>query len=91
MLLRHWTLYESIENSNYIVSKMSVWTEPGKKEMRRFLAKLAIPLDQAQQKYSFMEPQMKRELKRKIMDVSEDFGLDEIIMNGYVRQFNSCT
>jgi cell division control protein 45 len=56
MLLRHWTLIESIENSNYMVSKMAMWQEPGKKELRRFLAKLSIPLDQAKQKFTFMEP-----------------------------------
>jgi cell division control protein 45 len=47
MLLRHWTLFDSIENSNYMVSKMAMWQEPGKKELRRFLAKLSIPIDQA--------------------------------------------
>jgi len=36
-----------------------------------------------------MEPQMKKDLKKKIMEISEDFGLDEIIINGYVRQFDS--
>jgi len=38
-----------------------------------------------------MEPQIKKDLKKKIMEISEDFGLDEIIMNGYVRQFDSQT
>jgi hypothetical protein len=38
-----------------------------------------------------MEPQIKRDLKKNIMEISEDFGLDEIIMNGYVRQFDSQT
>lgn len=32
---------------------------------------------------------MKKDLKKKIMEISEDFGLDEIIINGYVRQFDS--
>lgn len=29
MLLRHWTLYESMHFSNYIVTKFHLWTEPG--------------------------------------------------------------
>lgn len=29
MLLRHWTLYESCKNSNYVVSKLELWKEPG--------------------------------------------------------------
>lgn len=29
MLLRHWTLYDSISNSSYMVSKFQMWKEPG--------------------------------------------------------------
>lgn len=29
MLLRHWTLYDSLCNSNYLVSKMILWKEQG--------------------------------------------------------------
>jgi len=50
-----------------------------------FLAKLACPLTQAEQKFTFMDPELKRDLKNNIMKVSEEFGLDEIIMHSYVR------
>lgn len=29
MLLRHWTLFDSINNSNYTVAKLGLWKEPG--------------------------------------------------------------
>jgi hypothetical protein len=29
MLLRHWSLYESIQLSNYVVSRLELWREPG--------------------------------------------------------------
>jgi hypothetical protein len=29
MLLRHWTLFDSLSNSTYIVAKMKLWKEPG--------------------------------------------------------------
>ena len=45
MLLRHWTLYESLCNSNYLVSKLELWKEPGQKELRRLLATLGIALE----------------------------------------------
>lgn len=47
MLLRHWTLYESCKNSNYVVSKLELWKEPGQKRFHNFLAKVGVPLDQA--------------------------------------------
>ena len=31
MLLRHWSLFDSMSNSNYIVAKMNIWKEPGQK------------------------------------------------------------
>jgi len=47
MLLRHWTLFDSLCNSNYLVSKLQLWKEHGQKELRNILAKLGISLDQA--------------------------------------------
>jgi hypothetical protein len=32
-----------------------------------------------------MDPSIKKDLKRRIMEVSEEFGLDEIIMHSYIR------
>ena len=68
-----------------MVSKMVMWQEPGKKLLLSFLAKLAIPLEQAKQKFMFMDPQLKRDLKNRIMKTTDEFDLDEIIMHSYVR------
>jgi hypothetical protein len=32
-----------------------------------------------------MKPEIKRELKNKILEIADDFGLDEIITHSYVR------
>jgi cell division control protein 45 len=72
-----------------MVSKMVMWQEPGKKKLLNFLAKLSIPIDQAEQKFTFMKPEIKRELKTKIVGISQEFELDEIISHSYVRQFDS--
>jgi cell division control protein 45 len=63
MLLRHWTLMDSISNSNYVVSKLELWKEPGQMELKRFLAVLGVPIEQAKQKYNFMDPEIRNELK----------------------------
>ena len=47
MLLRHWTLYDSLCNSNYLVSKMILWKEQGQRDLKKMLATMGIPLDQA--------------------------------------------
>lgn len=45
MLLRHWTLFDSISNSNYVVSKLKLWREEGQRDLKKFLALLGIPID----------------------------------------------
>jgi len=45
MLMRHWTLYDSMCNSNYMVSKMELWKEQGRKKLNILLATMGISLD----------------------------------------------
>lgn len=45
MLLRHWTLYDSLCNSNYLVSKLILWKEQGQRDLKKMLAQMGIPLD----------------------------------------------
>ena len=47
MLLRHWTLYDSVQNSNYLVSKLSTNQEHGQQKFKKFLAMIGVPIDQA--------------------------------------------
>lgn len=91
MLLRHWTLSESIYNSNYMVTKLELWKELNQKRFREFLAKIGVPLDQANQKYEYMEPEIRRDLKRRILDKSYDYNLDKIIQSSFVRQITETT
>ena len=85
-MLRHWTLYDSICNSNYLVSRLRIGKEPGNKKLKRFLVEIGCPIDQAKQKYEFMNPKIKEELKRKILEKSSEFGLEKVIMRSFVRQ-----
>lgn len=91
MLLRQWTLFDSLNYSNYIVSKFILWKEPGQRDLKKFLAKIGVPLDQARQKYNFMDPEIRNQLKQKILDSSNEYGLDNIMMNSYIRQIDSKT
>jgi len=45
MLLRHWTLEESILNSNFTVTKLETWKEEGQINLKKFLANVGIPID----------------------------------------------
>ena len=47
MLLRHWSLKESINNSNYVIATLSLNKQEGKERYNELLAKLGIPLNEA--------------------------------------------
>ena len=47
MLLDHWTLYDSLANSNFVISKFKLWSEEGKNELLNFLAQWGVPIQQA--------------------------------------------
>lgn len=85
MLLRHWTLEDSISNSSYMVTKLQLYKEEGQIKLKKLFVKIGIPLDQAKQKFMFMEPTLRKELKVKIMDVSHDMGFDKILIDSYCR------
>lgn len=85
MLLRHWTLYDSLCNSNYLVSKMILWKEQGQRDLKKMLAQMGIPLDQAKQKYQFMDPVLRTELKQRFIEHSEEFDLPNALINTFIR------
>tara|TARA_B110000977_G_C10629588_1_gene319605 strand:+ start:228 stop:395 length:168 start_codon:yes stop_codon:yes gene_type:complete len=47
MLLRHWTLEESIYHSNYIISNLKLVKDKDQNRYKEFLVQLGVPLEQA--------------------------------------------
>jgi cell division control protein 45 len=45
MLLRHWTLFDSLCNSSNLVSKLQLWKEQGQKDLKKLLAQVGVSLD----------------------------------------------
>lgn len=40
MMVRHWSLYESMYHSGYVASRLGIWREPGRKRLLALLAKM---------------------------------------------------
>jgi cell division control protein 45 len=91
MFLRFWTLYDSMYHSNYIVSKMRLWQELGKKELSKFFAMLGIPPNEYEQQYRFMSHKYKENLKNKIMEIAPKFDLENILYPSFIRQIDNKT
>jgi cell division control protein 45 len=70
-LLRHTSLFESMVHSNYIATKLQVWTNRGMHKLLELLAKMGFPLDECRQPYAFMKPTLKRRLGEQIANYAE--------------------
>ncbi|KRX06630.1 hypothetical protein PPERSA_13109 [Pseudocohnilembus persalinus] len=90
MLLKHWNLYDSIKYSNVIGPKLGIWNEKNKKgELESLIAKLGIPLEQAEQQYKFMDYKHKKQLKNKLVEVGDQFKLSDVLLiNSFIRQID---
>lgn len=74
-----------------MVSKLNLAKEPGQQDLLRFFNRTACPIEEAKQKFSFMNPAIKKRFKERIIDVASEFGLNEILMTSYSRQFDART
>ena len=72
-----------------MVAKMGLAKEPGQKELMKFLISIGCPIEQAKQKYAYMNPEVRNKIRSNILEVSDKFDMPDIIMNSYTRQFNA--
>jgi len=85
ILLRHWTLYDSMFYSTHVATKLQVYMPDGKQQLRELLAKMGFPLDECQQPFAFMRPALKLRLKDAIEAHAENYGLEDAAYTGFVR------
>jgi hypothetical protein len=48
-------------------------------------------MEEAKQSFTFMNPDIKRRFKMKVRDAADRFGLSDIMMTSYSRQFDAKT
>jgi cell division control protein 45 len=85
MLLDHWTLFDSLCNSNFVIAKFRLWTEEGRRELLNFLAQWGIPIQQAKQLYNCMETEFKTKLRQNLVQVFREKKLEENVQPCFVR------
>jgi len=90
-LYRHWNLFDSLVYSNYTVSSLNSWKEPGRKEIQKLLAFIGIPLEESKQRFLFMKNEFKQLFKDKILEVSKKFEMKDLIYQSFVYQFDQKT
>ena len=79
LLIRHWSLYESMLHSPYLASKLHIWSDHGKKRLAKLLAKMGVSLSQSKQNYTHMDMDLKRGLRQRLLQYAPLYGLDGLV------------
>ncbi|KAK4050288.1 DNA replication initiation factor cdc45 [Microbotryomycetes sp. JL201] len=85
-LFRHWNLYDAMYHSGYLVTKMKLWTERGRKNLSGILAKMGCPLSESSETYENMASDLKLSLFGKIQDLAPEYGLHDLVIPSFVRK-----
>ena len=79
LLIRHWSLYDSMLHSPYLSARLHIWSDNGRKRLHKLLAKMGVSLVQCRQSYAHMDMEVKRGLRTKLLKYSEMYGLDDLV------------
>jgi cell division control protein 45 len=79
LLIRHWSLYDSMLHSPYLSARLHIWSDTGRKRLHKLLAKMGVSLVQCKQSYTHMDMELKRGLRTKLLKYSEMYGLDDLV------------
>eukprot|EP01018_Ginkgo_biloba_P008156 Gb_40696 [translate_table: standard] len=85
MLLREWTLFDSMLCSSYVATKLKTWSDNGLKKLKLLLAKMGIALVECQQKFQYMSSEMKRRMKDEFERFLPEYGLTEFYYRSFQR------
>lgn len=79
LLVRHWSLYESMLHSPYLASRLHVWSDWGVKRLHKLLAKMGVSLNQCHQSYTHMDMELKKVLRQKLLKFAPLYGLEGLV------------
>lgn len=85
MLIRHWSLYDSMLHSSFLGTKLHIWSESGRKRLHKLLAKMGFSLSQCKQSYTHMDMDLKRSLRERLEKYAPLYGLEGVVREGFVR------
>ena len=79
LLIRHWSLYDSMLHSPYLSSRLHIWSDVGRKRLHKLLATMGVSLSQCKQSYTHMDMDLKRGLRQRLLTYAPMYGLDGLV------------
>uniref|UniRef100_A0A8C5YUL5 Cell division cycle 45 n=1 Tax=Marmota marmota marmota TaxID=9994 RepID=A0A8C5YUL5_MARMA len=78
VLYQHWSLHDSLCNTNYTAARFKLWSVHGQKRLQEFLADMGLPLKQVKQKFQSMDISLKENLREMIEESANKFGMKDM-------------
>lgn len=79
LLIRHWSLYDSMLHSPYLSARLHIWSDVGRKRLHKLLAKMGVSLSQCKQSYTHMDMDLKKGLRQRLLTYAPKYGLDGLV------------
>ena len=79
LLIRHWSLYDSMLHSPYLSARLHIWSDAGRRRLHKLLAKMGVSLTQCKQSYTHMDMELKRGLRERLLKFAPVYGLDGLV------------
>ncbi|KAL8695278.1 MAG: hypothetical protein Q9218_000177 [Villophora microphyllina] len=79
LLIRHWSLYDSMLHSPYLAARLHIWSDVGRKRLHKLLAKMGVSLSQCKQNYTHMDMDLKRGLRQSLLTYAPMYGLNGLV------------
>ena len=79
LLIRHWSLYDSMLHSPYLSARLHIWSDVGRKRLHKLLAKMGVSLSQCKQSYTHMDMELKKGLRKSLLTYAPMYGLDGLV------------
>ncbi|XP_040999143.1 cell division control protein 45 homolog [Juglans microcarpa x Juglans regia] len=85
MLLQEWTLFDSMLCSLYIATKLKTWSDNGMKKLKLLLARMGFALVDCQQKFQYMDLEVKQKMKDEFDRFLPEYGLADFYYRSFLR------
>ncbi|KAL9044063.1 MAG: hypothetical protein Q9214_002775, partial [Letrouitia sp. 1 TL-2023] len=79
LMIRHWSLYDSMLHSPYLAARLHIWSDIGRKRLHKLLAKMGVSLSQCRQSYTHMDMDLKKSLRQRLLTYAPMYGLDGLV------------
>ncbi|KAM0922947.1 hypothetical protein ACQ4PT_005876 [Festuca glaucescens] len=85
MLLREWSLFDSMLCSSYVATKLKTWSDNGLKKLKLLLARMGFPLADCQKRFQYMSMEVKRKMRDEFDRFLPEYGLTEFYYRSFMR------